>query len=129
MAKDLEATRRRHQRDKNVIDHLAREMYTLKSADTGKNPPTASPTTSTGLSVEEQVRKNGIHARVDCRFSRRLPSGCRNSNLVEVAAPGLVRTMVGGDGSGPGVGGTLVSERHLRYAVTAIRLPLPRWFK
>jgi len=57
MAKDLEANRRRHLRDKDVIDHLAREMYTPKSVNVGKKPPTASPTTSTGLSVEEQVRK------------------------------------------------------------------------
>ena len=57
MAKDLEADRRRHQRDKSVIDHLARDIYAPRSVDQGKKAPALSPMTSTGLSVEGQVRK------------------------------------------------------------------------
>jgi hypothetical protein len=57
MPKDLEARQRRHVREKGVIDHLARDMYRLKSVDKAKKPQKHSATTSTGLSVEEQVRK------------------------------------------------------------------------
>ena len=57
MSKDLEARQRRHVREKSVIDHLARDMYAPKSAKQGKNPTKPNATTSTGLSVEEQVRK------------------------------------------------------------------------
>jgi hypothetical protein len=57
MAKDLEAQRRRHVREKSVIDHLAREVHNPKSFEKKKKPDKPSPITSTGLSVEEQVRK------------------------------------------------------------------------
>ena len=57
MPKDLEARQRRHVREKSVIDHLAREMYKRKPVDKAKQPQKHSATTSTGLSVEEQVRK------------------------------------------------------------------------
>jgi hypothetical protein len=57
MGKDLEAQRRRHVREKSVIDHLARETRKPKSVEKEKTPDEPSPTTSTGLSVEEQVRK------------------------------------------------------------------------
>ncbi len=53
MTKDLDALRRRHMRDKSVIDHLAQEMYKPNSPNKG----TKKPNTSDGLSVEEQVRK------------------------------------------------------------------------
>jgi len=57
MPKDLEARQRRPVREQSVIDHLARDMYAPKSAKQEKKPTKPSPTTSTGLSVEEQVRK------------------------------------------------------------------------
>jgi hypothetical protein len=46
-------TRRRHVREKAIIDHLVRAVY-LKTAEGGT---THSAVTATGLSVEEQVRK------------------------------------------------------------------------
>jgi len=47
--------KRRHVREKAVIDHLADRMFE-PGASIDKQP-THSPTTSTGLPVEEQVRK------------------------------------------------------------------------
>ncbi len=58
MAKGLENTHRRHVREKTIIDHVARELYEPKpepAAEKGENRP--GPTTDTGLSVEDQVRK------------------------------------------------------------------------
>jgi len=57
MPKDTEVQRRRHVREKSVIDHLAREMYQPKPVHDEIKPTERSPTTSTGQSVEEQVRK------------------------------------------------------------------------
>ena len=52
-----EATRRRHVREKSVIDHLARNLFTpLPGPDVEKTDHPRS-TTDTGLPVEEQVRK------------------------------------------------------------------------
>ena len=56
MSKDIEAQRRRHVREKSVIDHLAKELYKPKPAH-DENKPAKNTTTSTGLPVEEQVRK------------------------------------------------------------------------
>jgi hypothetical protein len=47
--------RRRHVREKAVIDHLADKMF--EPAASIDEQSTHSPTTSTGLTVEEQVRK------------------------------------------------------------------------
>ena len=47
--------RRRHVREKATIDHLIRDVYDSKVPD--EKPTERSPTTSTGLPVEEQVRK------------------------------------------------------------------------
>ncbi|MGD9616102.1 MAG: hypothetical protein AB7H90_12005 [Alphaproteobacteria bacterium] len=58
MAEGLANTRRRHIREQSVIDHVARKLFEPKpepAAENGTHPP--SPTTDTGLSVEEQVRK------------------------------------------------------------------------
>jgi len=58
MAKGLANTQRRHVRDKSVIDHLARKLFEPKpepAAETGGGHPAS--TTETGLTVEEQVRK------------------------------------------------------------------------
>ena len=52
-----EATRRRHVREKSVIDHVTRELFKPPpepAAEKGNHPRS---TTDTGLSVEEQVRK------------------------------------------------------------------------
>jgi hypothetical protein len=58
MANDQAKTQRRHVREKSVIDHVARKLFEPKpepAAENGADSP--SPTTDTGLSVEEQVRK------------------------------------------------------------------------
>jgi hypothetical protein len=47
--------KRGHVRGKAVIDHLADKMF--EPAASIDEQPTHSPTTSTGLPVEEQVRK------------------------------------------------------------------------
>ena len=57
MPKDLEARQRSHLREKSVIDHLARVMYATKSVKQEKKPTKPSASTSMGLSIEEQVRK------------------------------------------------------------------------
>ena len=57
MAKDLKPNQRRHIREKSVIDHLARKLYEPKPAAEKKEDTNLSPTTSTGLPVEDQVRK------------------------------------------------------------------------
>jgi len=54
---DQEATKRRHIRDKSVIDHLARELYQPKPESASEKATSPSGTLETGLSVEEQVRK------------------------------------------------------------------------
>ena len=51
-----DATRRRHVREKRVIDHLAEKLFD-PSATTQPEPAPHEPTTDTGLPVEEQVRK------------------------------------------------------------------------
>jgi hypothetical protein len=57
MPKDIDARRRRHTREKSVIDHLAREMYKPKSEKKATQERHPKAVTSDGLSVEEQVRK------------------------------------------------------------------------
>jgi len=57
MAKDLNPNRRRHIREKSVIDHLTRKLYEPKSTAEKKEDKNLSPTTATGLPVEDQVRK------------------------------------------------------------------------
>jgi hypothetical protein len=46
---------RRHVREKATIDHLVRDVYEPKAPD--ETHAEHSPTTSTGLPVEDQVRK------------------------------------------------------------------------
>jgi len=46
-------TKKRHVREKATIDHLVRAVYS-KAVETGTTHP---PLTASGLSVEEQVRK------------------------------------------------------------------------
>ena len=58
MTNDPAKTRRRHVREKSVVDHVARRLFEPKpetATENGAAPP--SPITDTGLSVEEQVRK------------------------------------------------------------------------
>jgi hypothetical protein len=52
-----EATRRRHVREKSVIDHVARELFKPppEPAVEKSDPPKS--ITDTGLPVEDQVRK------------------------------------------------------------------------
>jgi hypothetical protein len=54
-------------REKATIDHLIRDVYEPKVPD--EKPTERSPTTSTGLPVEDQVRaRNGILARAAFRL-------------------------------------------------------------
>jgi hypothetical protein len=55
MAKSRDRTERRHIREKTVIDHLAEKMFDPPPADDGHTVQDS--TSSTGLPVEEQVRK------------------------------------------------------------------------
>ena len=55
MAKARGRAQRRHVREKATIDHLVRDVYELKAPD--ETHAEHSPTTSTGLPVEDQVRK------------------------------------------------------------------------
>ncbi len=58
MSKGLTNTQRRHVREKNVIDHVARKLFEPKREPVARNSTEhPSSTTETGLSVEEQVRK------------------------------------------------------------------------
>jgi hypothetical protein len=54
-------------REKATIDHLAQDVY--KPKPTEKEHHEHNPTTSSGLPVEDQVRRNGIPAKVACPFS------------------------------------------------------------
>ena len=55
MAKAPERTQRRHVREKATIDHLVQDVYKPKPAE--KEHHELNPTTSSGLPVEDQVRK------------------------------------------------------------------------
>jgi hypothetical protein len=55
MAEAPSRTQRRHVREKATIDHLVQEVYEPKTPD--EKHTERSPTTSTGLPVEDQVRK------------------------------------------------------------------------
>jgi hypothetical protein len=55
MTKAPERTRQRHVRDKAIIDHVVQGVAKPKAPDEKHAPK--SPTTSTGLPVEDQVRK------------------------------------------------------------------------
>lgn len=52
-----EATRRRHVREKSVIDHVARELFKPPPESAAEKSDNPKPTTDTGLPVEEQVCK------------------------------------------------------------------------
>ena len=55
MAKARGRAQRRHVREKAIIDHLVRDVCELQAPD--ETYAEHSPTTSTGLPVEDQVRK------------------------------------------------------------------------
>jgi hypothetical protein len=57
MANELEKTRRRHVREKSVIDHVARDLFKPPPEPAAEKSDKPKPTTDTGLSIEEQVRK------------------------------------------------------------------------
>ena len=57
MNTDPDATRRRHVREKSVIDHVARELFKPPPAPAAEKAEHPKSTTDTGLPVEEQVRK------------------------------------------------------------------------
>ena len=55
MAKASERTQRRHVRENATIDHLVQDVHKPKPAN--EKRPGNSPTTPSGLPVEDQVRK------------------------------------------------------------------------
>ena len=57
MAKGLANTQRRHVREKSVIDHLARDLFKPLPEPAAEKTDHPKPTTDTGLSIQEQVRK------------------------------------------------------------------------
>jgi hypothetical protein len=58
MTDDPMKTRRRHVREKSVIDHVARKLFEPRPETAAENGAEHSgSTTDTGLSIEEQVRK------------------------------------------------------------------------
>jgi hypothetical protein len=54
---DTDRTRRRHVREKSVIDHLADKVFEPCNGAHPDGESQQSPTTDTGLPVEQQVRK------------------------------------------------------------------------
>ena len=69
---------RRHVREKATIDHLVRDVYEPKTPD--EKHTEHRPTTSTGLPVEDQVRKEwkAALARIPRFFGVKLPDHVRN---------------------------------------------------
>ena len=57
MTLDRSATRRRHVREQSVIDHVARDLFKPPPEPATEKSDKPIPTTDTGLSLEEQVRK------------------------------------------------------------------------
>jgi hypothetical protein len=55
MATPPEGTERRHGREKTTIDHLVQDVYEPKAPD--QEHAIHSPSTSTGLPIEDQVSK------------------------------------------------------------------------
>jgi hypothetical protein len=56
-AMDRSAARRRHVREKSIIDHVARDLFKPPPEPAAEKSDKPRPTTDTGLSIEEQVRK------------------------------------------------------------------------
>ena len=57
MNTDRNATRRRHVREKSVIDHVARDVVKPSPEPPAEKSDHPNSTAETGLPVEEQVRK------------------------------------------------------------------------
>src|SRR3954454_1138986 len=57
MNTDRDATRRRHIRDKSIIDHLARELFKPPPEPAAEKTEHPKSMTDTGLPVEGQIRK------------------------------------------------------------------------
>jgi hypothetical protein len=72
MAKALRRMQRRHVREKATIDHLVRDVYEPKAPD--DKHADRSPTTSTGLPVEDQVRKEWDPRKGGLHFLSMSPS-------------------------------------------------------
>jgi hypothetical protein len=66
MAKARERTQRRHVREKATIDHLVRDVYEPKAPD--EKHTDRSPTTSSGLPIEDQVRQGSSRGRPSSFF-------------------------------------------------------------
>ena len=57
MTTDRKATRRRHIREKSIIDHLARDLFKPPPEPAAEENDNPKSTTDAGVPVEEQVRK------------------------------------------------------------------------
>lgn len=57
MTTDRKATRRRHIREKSIIDHLARDLFKPPPEPAAEKNDNPKSTTDAGVPVEEQVRK------------------------------------------------------------------------
>ena len=55
--KITERQQRRHRREEATIDHLARKVFKPLPIPAEEKPAAPGATTSTGLSVDEQIRK------------------------------------------------------------------------
>jgi len=63
MSTDRDATRRRHVREQSIVDHVARDLFKPPPEPAAEKSERPKPMTDTGLSIEEQVRKewDGSH--------------------------------------------------------------------
>ena len=57
MSTDRDATRRRHIREQSIVDHVARDLFKPPPEPAAEKSDKPKPVTDTGLSIEDQVRK------------------------------------------------------------------------
>ena len=68
--------RRRHRREKAIIDHLVDRVFDPRTTEKHQQPAT----TDSGASVEEQVRRNGIPRRTAvCQCSDQVAANSTNA--------------------------------------------------
>src|SRR6476469_10600228 len=74
MNTEPDETHSRHIREKSMIDHVARDLFKPPPEPAAEKSDKPKPTTDTGLSVEEQVRKEWDPSKGGCRrFCYRAP--------------------------------------------------------
>jgi len=82
---DPNRTKRRHVRDKAVIDHLADKVFETSSIPDAERQ---SSTTDTGLSVENRCKRSGTQRRAGYRPSTRQRAADRRTKHASLAAGG-----------------------------------------